>query len=42
MFIAGANVTAERVVDALRQLLPAALPFLISDRGPHEAIGCRP
>jgi transposase InsO family protein len=32
-FLAGVNVTAEMVVDALRQLLPVELQFLISDRG---------
>ncbi len=35
LFIAGANVTAEMVVEALRELLPAELQFLISDRGTH-------
>ena len=35
LFIAGANVTAEMVVHALRALLPAELQFLISDRGTH-------
>lgn len=35
LFIAGANVTAEMVVEALRALLPADLQFLISDRGTH-------
>lgn len=33
MFIAGARVTAEMVVEALRSLLPPELQFLISDRG---------
>lgn len=35
LFIAGANVTAEMVVHALRVLLPPDLLFLISDRGVH-------
>ncbi len=35
LFIAGANVTAEMVVEALWALLPAELQFLISDRGTH-------
>lgn len=35
LFVAGAKVTAELVVAALRTLLPAALQFLISDRGVH-------
>lgn len=35
LFIAGAHVTAEMVVTALRSLLPASLQFLISDRGTH-------
>jgi len=35
LFVAGANVTAEMVVEALRQLLPSELQFLISDRGPQ-------
>lgn len=35
LFIAGAHVTAEMVVAALRVLLPANLQFLISDRGIH-------
>jgi transposase InsO family protein len=35
LFIAGAHVTAEMVVAALRTLLPANLQFLISDRGIH-------
>lgn len=34
-FLAGVNVTAEMVIDALRQLLPVELQFLISDRGPQ-------
>lgn len=33
LFVAGAKVTAELVVAALRPLLPAELQFLISDRG---------
>ncbi len=33
LFAVGAKVTAEEVVAALRALLPADLPFLISDRG---------
>ena len=35
LFVAGANLTAEMVVEALRQLLPSELQFLISDRGPQ-------
>ena len=35
IFVAGANVTAEMVVSALRRLLPAELQFLVSDRGPQ-------
>ena len=35
LFVAGANVTAEMVVEALRTLLPPELQFLISDRGTH-------
>jgi len=35
LFVTGANVTAPMVVEALRQLLPAELQFLISDRGPQ-------
>ena len=35
LFIAGAKVTAEAIVDALLQLLPPELQFLISDRGPQ-------
>ena len=35
LFIAGAKVTAEAIVDALWQLLPPELQFLISDRGPQ-------
>lgn len=35
LFVAGANVTAEMVVEALRLLLPPELLFLISDRGVH-------
>ena len=35
LFVAGNNVTAEMVVDALRILLPPELQFLISDRGTH-------
>jgi transposase InsO family protein len=35
LFVAGAKVTAELVVTALRALLPADLQFLISDRGVH-------
>lgn len=35
LFVAGANVTSEMVVNALRSLLPAELQFLISDRGGH-------
>jgi len=35
LFTAGPKVTAEVVVAALRDLLPAQLQFLISDRGTH-------
>ena len=35
LFVAGSHVTAEMVVDALRELLPDELQFLISDRGVH-------
>lgn len=35
LFVAGARVTADMVVAALRALLPAELQFLISDRGVH-------
>jgi transposase InsO family protein len=35
LFVVGARVTAELVVEALRTLLPADLQFLISDRGTH-------
>jgi transposase InsO family protein len=35
LFVAGAKVTAELVVAALRTLLPAELQFLITDRGVH-------
>lgn len=35
LFITGARVTAELVVEALRALLPPELQFLISDRGVH-------
>lgn len=35
LFVAGANVTAEMIVAALRTLLPPELHFLISDRGTH-------
>lgn len=35
LFVAGAKVTAEMVVAALRPLLPVELQFLISDRGVH-------
>lgn len=35
LFIAGAKVTAEMVVAALRALLPFELQFLITDRGVH-------
>jgi transposase InsO family protein len=35
LFTTGATVTAEQVVDALRQLLPPDLQFLITDRGTH-------
>lgn len=35
LFVAGAHVTAEMIVTALGDLLPAELQFLISDRGTH-------
>jgi hypothetical protein len=35
LFVAGAKVTAEMVVTALRSLLPSDLQFLITDRGVH-------
>lgn len=35
LFTAGAHVTSEMVIAALRQLLPAELQFLISDNGPQ-------
>lgn len=35
LFIAGSHVTAEMVVNALCELLPSELQFLISDRGVH-------
>lgn len=35
LFSAGSHVTAQMVTDALRQLLPDTLQFLISDRGVH-------
>lgn len=35
LFVAGPNVTAEMIVEALRVLLPPELLFLISDRGTH-------
>jgi transposase InsO family protein len=35
LFVAGANVTAEMIVQALQALLPPDLRFLISDRGTH-------
>jgi len=35
LFVAGAKVTAEMVVAALRSLLPSELQFLITDRGVH-------
>ena len=35
LFVAGSKVTAEVVIAALRDLLPAQLQFLISDRGCH-------
>jgi transposase InsO family protein len=35
LFTAGASVTAEQVVAALRSLLPPELQFLITDRGTH-------
>ena len=35
LFVAGAKVTAEMVVTALRTLLPDDLQFLITDRGVH-------
>lgn len=35
LFVAGANVTSEMIVEALRHLLPPELLFLITDRGTH-------
>jgi transposase InsO family protein/transposase len=35
LFVAGPNLTAEMVVDALHILLPLELQFLITDRGTH-------
>jgi transposase InsO family protein len=35
LFVTGAKVTAQMVVEALQQLLPDDLQFLISDRGPQ-------
>lgn len=35
LFVAGAHVTADLIVEALRVLLPPELRFLISDRGIH-------
>ena len=35
LFVAGPNLTAEMVVDALHMLLPPELQFLITDRGTH-------
>jgi transposase InsO family protein len=35
LFVAGARVTAEMIIEALRVLLPPQLRFLISDRGTH-------
>ena len=39
LFVTGAKVTAQMVVEALRQLLPSELQFLISDRGPQFTAG---
>ena len=35
LFVAGANVTSEMIVEVLKQLLPPELLFLITDRGTH-------
>jgi transposase InsO family protein len=35
LFMAGARVSAEMIIEALRVLLPSELHFLISDRGTH-------
>lgn len=35
LFVTSAKVTAQRVVEALRQRLPVELQFVISDRGPQ-------
>jgi len=35
LFVAGAQVTAQQVVEALEALLPAALQYLITDQGSH-------
>lgn len=39
LFVAGVNVTAEVVAEALHALLPPELQFLISDRGTHFTAG---
>jgi transposase InsO family protein len=39
LFVAGVNVTAEVVAEALHALLPPELRFLISDRGTHFTAG---
>jgi transposase InsO family protein len=39
LFVAGVNVTAEVVAEALQALLPPELQFLISDRGTHFTAG---
>jgi len=35
LFVAGPHVTADALVDALREMLPPTLQFLITDRGSH-------
>lgn len=35
LFVAGSKVTSEMIVEALKQLLPPELLFLITDRGTH-------
>jgi transposase InsO family protein len=35
LFVAGSKVTSEMIVEALQQLLPPELLFLITDRGTH-------
>jgi transposase InsO family protein len=39
LFVAGAQVTSAMIVEALQQLLPPELQFLITDRGTHFRAG---